>query len=313
MKFIADFETTTDVNDCRIWAFALCEIGNTDNIIYGNNIDEFMRLISGGLIGTVYFHNLKFDGEFIIHWLFNNGFTHTTDRKTKEPFTFSTLISDRGLFYSMKIVFESCSVKLLDSLKILPFKVAEISEAFNLPMSKGEINYTKTRPIGYKMDEEERDYIRRDVVIVAEALDILFKQDLKKMTQGSNALGDFKKIIGNKKFARCFPPPLYDSDIRQSYKGGWTFLNEKYIGKEVKEGIILDVNSLYPWVMYHCNLPYGEGKSFRGRIRSRRYLQHIRSSYTLSVRLKQRQIANDSIKRCKISTHRFPHGLYRIK
>ena len=25
-KFTADFETTTDINDCRVWAYAICEI-----------------------------------------------------------------------------------------------------------------------------------------------------------------------------------------------------------------------------------------------------------------------------------------------
>lgn len=26
-KFTADFETTVDENDCRVWAYAICEIG----------------------------------------------------------------------------------------------------------------------------------------------------------------------------------------------------------------------------------------------------------------------------------------------
>ena len=30
-KFTADFETTTDEEDCRVWAYALCEIGKPDN------------------------------------------------------------------------------------------------------------------------------------------------------------------------------------------------------------------------------------------------------------------------------------------
>ena len=42
-KFTADFETTTDPNDCRVWAYALSEIGNPDNFIYGNSIDEFFK------------------------------------------------------------------------------------------------------------------------------------------------------------------------------------------------------------------------------------------------------------------------------
>ena len=37
-KFTADFETTTDPNDCRVWAYAICEIGNINNFYYGNSI-----------------------------------------------------------------------------------------------------------------------------------------------------------------------------------------------------------------------------------------------------------------------------------
>ena len=39
-KFAADFETTTDIDDCRVWAYSLCEIGKPDNFLDGNNIDE---------------------------------------------------------------------------------------------------------------------------------------------------------------------------------------------------------------------------------------------------------------------------------
>lgn len=41
--FTADFETTTDKNDCRVWAWAVCEIGVVDNIVIGNTIDSFFE------------------------------------------------------------------------------------------------------------------------------------------------------------------------------------------------------------------------------------------------------------------------------
>ena len=45
IKLTADFETTTDENDCRVWAWAVCEIGNTDNFIYGNDIKGFLKYL----------------------------------------------------------------------------------------------------------------------------------------------------------------------------------------------------------------------------------------------------------------------------
>ena len=30
-KFTADFETNVNEEDCRVWAYAVCQIGNIDN------------------------------------------------------------------------------------------------------------------------------------------------------------------------------------------------------------------------------------------------------------------------------------------
>lgn len=84
------------------------------------------------------------------------------------------------------------------------------------------------------------------------------------MTQGSNALKNFKKTIGRKRFSKDFPIVSCDAYVRDSYKGGFTYLNPDYASVDVAEGIVLDVNSLYPSVMYYEELPYGEGKYFKG-------------------------------------------------
>lgn len=269
MTYAADFETTTDVDDCRVWAWAVCEVGNYDNFRYGVTIDELMDVCKKDKNNILYFHNLKFDGEFILYWLFHNGFKLNNETKLNTN-EFSTLISDTGLFYSIEICFkrtkkEIVKVKILDSLKILPFSVEKVAQAFNLPISKLSINYQEKREIGHKLTEAEISYIKNDVEIVARAIEILHKQGLTKMTTGANALEEYKKIISKKLFEKWFPPPLYDSDIRQAYKGGFTYLNPKYCGKDIKNGIVLDVNSLYPSVMYYSPLPYGEGKYFTGK------------------------------------------------
>lgn len=234
MKFTADFETTTQEEDCRVWVVGFCEIGNTDNFFWYKTIEEMMEfLIMEPESHTLYFHNLKFDGEFIIDWLFRNGYEHITDRREARSKTFTTLIADKGPFYSMSIYFEvkgrrKHMVTIYDSLKILNFSVKEIAQAFDLPIKKGEIDYSKSRPIGYEPDENEIDYLRNDVEIVARALKTLFDQDLNKMTQGSNALHDFKTMFGKKNFEKTFPIPDYDGEIRDSYKGGFTYLSPRF-------------------------------------------------------------------------------------
>ena len=124
-KFTADFETNVDEFDCRVWAYALCEIGNTDNFIYGNNIEDFIKWCANKRENYVlYFHNLKFDGEYIFSYLLENGYTCIKDKKERDDKTFTTLISDTGQFYSIEIFFETKNPKhinkvtIYDSLKI---------------------------------------------------------------------------------------------------------------------------------------------------------------------------------------------------
>lgn len=270
MLYTADFETTTDPEDCRVWAWGVCEIGNPEYFTHGNTIDGFFEYMEESENSTFYFHNLKFDGEFLLVYLFEHGFKHVIDRKDEDTKTFSTLISDAGQFYSIKIIFEKKGkrtkyVKIYDSLKILPFSVAQIAKGFNLPISKLELDYSKPRERGYVLNQEEVDYLRNDVDIVARALHVLFEQGLDRMTQGSNALHDYKRTVGKKNFERWFPTPDYDHDVRQSYKGGFTYLNPAYKDVDIGEGIVLDVNSLYPSVMHDQPLPYGEGIFFEGQ------------------------------------------------
>ena len=116
-KFTADFETNVSENDCRVWAYALCEIGNTDNFIYGNDIEDFIKFCSNKKENYVlYFHNLKFDGEYIFSYLLENGYTCIKDKKDRADKTFTTLISDTGQFYSIEIFFETKNPKHINKL-----------------------------------------------------------------------------------------------------------------------------------------------------------------------------------------------------
>lgn len=284
-KFCADFETTTNPDDCRVWAFAITEIGNTKYFRTGNSVDGFFRTVQSLGKSHIYFHNLKFDGEFLLHWLLINGYVHTTDKKLSCK-SFNTLISDKGQFYSIKVQDENgTQTTYYDSLKILPFSVSAISKAFGLKEHKLEIDYKGDRPIGHILTEEECNYIRNDVTIVAKALEILFSKGLTKITQGSNAMYDYKCMFGKKNFEHHFPPPDYDKDIRQAYKGGYTYLKSGYEDKDIANGIVLDVNSLYPWVMHEKPLPYGEGIFFEGQYENDvlypLYIQMLRCNFEL--------------------------------
>ena len=93
-SYTADFETTTNEEDCRVWAWGVSEIDNTENTITGTTLDEFMEWCEKHPDGNpkIYFHNLKFDIQFVLYWLLKHDFKHiikTSERATK---TFQTLI-----------------------------------------------------------------------------------------------------------------------------------------------------------------------------------------------------------------------------
>ncbi len=285
-RFSCDFETTTDPEDCRVWAYGWMEIGNKSNYRIGNSLSDFMRFVET-CQANLYFHNLRFDGEFIVNWLLKHGYVWDKSGRRK---TFHTVISSMGQWYMIDICYgyegkNKLHTIIYDSLKKLPFKVEQIAKDFKLPIQKGDIDYHKYRPPGYEITLEEESYIKNDIEIIADALETQFHQGLTKMTNGSDALSGFKSIISKKLFERHFPVLSLelDSNLRLAYRGGFTWLNEKYAGKDITDGIVFDVNSLYPSQMYDRDLPYGMPIYFDGEYEHDEqyplFIQHIRCEF----------------------------------
>ena len=304
-KYTADFETCTWLEDeTFVWAYAVCDIEDNSKIEIGNNIEDFIKWCEEAKNPTVYFHNLKFDGEFIIYYLLKNGFTWINDKKDKKDKTFVTLISDMGMFYTIEVYFKVGNkqvkkVTFIDSLKILNMSVDMIAKTFGLSISKLKIDYNEPREKGHILTDEEKDYIKNDVLIVAQALKVMFDENLTKMTIGSNALNDYKDIITQNKFKHLFTPISYeiDEDLRKAYKGGFTYLNPIYKEKDVGSGVVLDVNSLYPSVMYDKPMPFGEPFFYRGKYEEDKVYNLYIQMITCSFEIKENKIPTIQIKR----------------
>lgn len=315
-KYTGDFETTTKLEDCRVWSWGTCEIGNLENMDFGLDIDSFFKWCKEQQSCDIYFHNERFDGEFMLSWLFKNGFKW--QKEATEPNTFSTLISRMGQWYALEICWDVEIVKtskmkrprrkkvrtiVYDSLKKYPFPVAKIAKAFDFPMKKGDIDYTMERPVGYQPTPDEWEYLVNDIQIMALALDIQFEQGLTKMTRGSDAMSDYKDWVkekyGKSVFKQWFPVMSlgFDKDLRAAYKGGFTWVNKLFKGKLIGEGIVFDVNSLYPAMMYNKPMPYGMPVLFRGEYKHNDeyplYIQHLKVRF----RLKENHIPTIQIKK----------------
>ena len=74
--FVCDFETTVFKGQqyTEVWAGAIVELYKTD-VVIKNSIADFLGYIFSLNINVIgYFHNLKFDGNFIVDYLLRNGY-----------------------------------------------------------------------------------------------------------------------------------------------------------------------------------------------------------------------------------------------
>ena len=259
--WVADFETTTDPNDCRVWLWGLISVDGED-FSWGNSIDSFFEALSPNS-RYVYFHNLGFDGVFLLDWLLRNGFVYCEGSRKLLGKQFKCVIDKMGKYYSITVgLSDTVKIEFRDSLKKLPMTVKRIAESFNLTLAKGEIDYHSFRPVGYLPSDEELEYLYNDVAIVAKALGQQLNSGMKRLTIGSDSLFEYKKLMGGDKvFRKMFPvlPTGMDSEIRKAYRGGWTYPDKRFRGKVQHRKVrVYDVNSLYPHVMRKEVLPYGE-------------------------------------------------------
>ena len=132
--YVADFETTGKkfykINGyTKVWLWSISD-SNANIVEWGETIESFMEALEKLGRADVYFHNLKFDGSFILnHLLKNNWPIRDKIRVHENAKGFSTLITDDGLFYQIKINFGSRKViTLLDSSKLIPLKVEKMAE-----------------------------------------------------------------------------------------------------------------------------------------------------------------------------------------
>lgn len=240
-----------------MWAYAICDIDSME-LDFGGSIDDFVSAISD-YPSQCYFHNLGFDGSFILDWLLRNNYDCVIEDKKLYPGEFSTLISNDGKFYSITVRWlNGDRTEFRDSFKKLPMSVSAIAKAWKLPEQKGEIDYKLYRAPGHVMTDEERSYITNDVVIVAKALKQQFDSGMSKLTVGADSLAMYKTL--NPDFSAEFPVlnMEVDANIRRAYRGGFTYADPRFSKKVTRGGRVYDVNSLYPSVMYDRLLPYGE-------------------------------------------------------
>lgn len=177
-------------------------------------------------------------------------------------------------------------------MKILNMSVLDVAETFNLSESakrikEEKIDYDKFRAVGHIIDDEELTYLKNDVEVMAIALTQLFDEGFTKMTQGSNALSNYKEIMGKSEFEYYFPMLNVElfNELKKSYRGGFCYVNPINQNKIIDDMMVFDVNSLYPSVMYNELMPVGNPIFYDGKYVEDKYhplyIQEIKCCFEL--------------------------------
>ena len=318
--YVADFETTVyeGQEDTQVWAAGVIPLEAPDEKEYVtiyHDLKSFMYFLDQRCKYTnvvVFFHNLKFDGSFIMNYLLNSKYWDINAHKTYEGLVFDKAeqykmpngtyrysISDKGQWYTVKLKNHRHTLEFRDSLKLLPFKLEQIGKDFKLKHRKLEMEYTGYRYPGCEITPEEREYIANDVLVIKEALNFMFEQGHDSLTIGSCCLAEYKKEYTKENWNKRFPN-LYEIAgdggeksvgewIRKTYKGGWCYVVPEKANKDYKKiGTTCDVNSLYPSMMHSGSgnrYPIGLPTYFEGKIppealeNDKYYFVHVRTRF----------------------------------
>ena len=329
---MGDFETSVydGQTSTEVWAAACVKLYTEEVQIFHSIEELFSYLISRDCNLICYFHNLKFDGAFWLDFLMKksglkqaiisnevNGvqvFQWLEDGEMEND-TFKYTINDKGMWYTVTIKINNHYIVLRDSLKLLPFSVERIGNAFKTKHRKLSMEYKGRRYAGCFISDKEKDYIANDVLVVKEALEVLYSEGHNKLTIGSCCMDEFKKTVDRVDYNKFFPNlldikldttvhkyPNADAWIRKSYRGGWCYLVKGKENQIKKNGTTADVNSLYPSMMSSESgnkYPYGTPMFWNGnfipddalkpnrfffvRIRTRFY---IRENYLPFIQIK---------------------------
>lgn len=259
--FTADFETSTEAwynvdGVARVWLWDLYD-GKThrNGTDMGSFLRECLKVTNKSGITPIYFHNLAYDGAYIVDFLEQHGIT-----RTSEKYNYKTLITELGQWFYVQCDFCGYKFRLYDSLKKIPLSVDKIAKAYGLPISKLSIDYDTYRPVGHTPTTHELDYIHNDTAIVWHALRKNFLNGMSKMTAAADAFMLWKNGIDDKHYRQLFPKDIErDTFCRQAYRGGLVWCNEKYRGlSDAGAGVTIDENSKYPALLVNADLPYGK-------------------------------------------------------
>lgn len=276
--FVADFETTDSdklykydkatgepIYFQRVWLAGYKNLDTMEST-YHTSLDDFMKDILARHNNThreYAFHNLKFDGSFIVPWLMTNGYVHVDEEKP-QPGEFSVLVDSRNNWYNITVqVTKRRKITLWCLQKLFPTALQYLPDIYGTPTRKiaeDQDFYTKHRPLDYVPDERDYKYFENDLQVPAEALNKhieLYGLRFKK-TQASQAFYNFEQTFSAWRWRFNALTDEVDQAIRPAYWGGISYVPKHKAGKDFHGVNVMDITSSYPHKAATAKLPYGK-------------------------------------------------------
>lgn len=284
--FEADFETTTaaySTDMTKVWLYYIENIFDERDNNIGVHMKGFFNFLEEQNMETiVFFHNLNWDGEFLLNYLCENYQYRKQEvgqwnLKLKKG-EWNNMSDGVSSHYVIQFINKNdCRIKFLCSYKQLMSSVAQL--------------------MGVKTQEgEDKDKIDYDITVLPKSIKDLtpgqityVKQDVKAVIPHMRELiekyGDNLGITSSgtaiKMVRKKIKPGMYDmyfdnkinagyldkkglyhegmwDYLKRGYLGGWTTLGLN-VAKTIWDNIsVYDINSLYPYIMRNFKLPIGE-------------------------------------------------------
>lgn len=254
----ADFETTGETNfmkdgHVRVWLWSL--VGPDGQEHHGTDLTGFMGTLWSLHPRIVYFHNLAFDGQFILDWMVAKGWEHGLH--------YTVSVDDMNQWFRITINCWQDVIEIRDSLKKFPnTSVQGIAKMFGIPGKCDKPDFTRYIPEDYVPTADEVEYCLQDSRIVEHAVLIRHREGADALTLSSDAFVQVKRFLAPPRGSwRDLYPELsleMDEKVRRTYAGGWVYIKPEHTNEVVEDVHVYDVNSEYPWVMSQKKLPYGK-------------------------------------------------------
>lgn len=246
----ADFETCLNEkgDDVRVWAWGLADIFS-EEFEHGNDLNSFFdRILNDRAIYDIAYHNLKFDGNYLLPKIYKMGFEYVHNRQFMNLWKegadltnkFTHSISENGQFYNIIVVKKTTAARntpafiyFWDSMKLFPESLKNVGKQYNkthFKIDEPRGFYEKIRPEGHILTADELLYLREDCLTLAEALRVqVAKYGKIYRTRASKAFSFFKEC--------CLLPDNETNVYESHYVGSKEFKIPLIAGYEDLEGM----------------------------------------------------------------------------